>query len=271
MRLEFDHALLGRIVARDLRALEGTRTAAEYLAAASRLHGERDGAQREEGFARLNLELILRRGHDVAIVEALRERPEVLRSLERVRVVDARHRRDEDVDLVAGEAGTLRLRLGAERFSEGRGLRALLRRQLVHVSDLLDPSFAYARPEPLTPSPTDDGLLRERYRLFWALTVRGRLGAAEDGSREWRRLHAELAALCARVPAVARERIFERLIGGPRPSHPELLAAARDTDRLLALASALDVGAPACRSARPPFGSWWRPRDEGHAIPITSA
>lgn len=234
MRLEVDRELLERVVAHDLRALEGTRPAASYRAAANRVYAEKDEARREDAFARLNLELFHARGHDRAVLELIQTEPRVA-ALQRVLLVAAPQRRDEDVDLVAGDLRTLRLRLTADRFAEPAALRAFLRRQLVQVADLLDPAFGYARIERLAANPAEDNLLRDRYRLFWELSVLGRLGG-EEAARERCRLHAELAALYARVTPAARERIFERLVGGPRPVHAELLAAARDTDRLLALA-----------------------------------
>ncbi len=236
MRVEVDRELLDQVAARDLHALEGTPLAVRHRIAANVLYRERDEAKREEGFARLNLQLFEHRGHADAVHEAFREAPRAARALEKVLVLKASQRRDEDVDLVPGETTTLRMRLTADRFAEGSGLRAYLARQLVQVGDLLDPAFGYVRTERLAANPTEDGLLRDRYRLFWELTVLGRLGATPEREREERRLRGELDALYARLPAASRVSIFERFTRGPRPAHAELLAVARDLAKLCALA-----------------------------------
>ena len=57
--------------------------------------------------------------------------------------------------------------------------RALLRHELTHVGDMLDPAFGYERALPPSDvGPSGDNILRDRYRVLWDVTIDGRLARA---------------------------------------------------------------------------------------------
>ena len=103
----------------------------------------------------------------------------------------------------------------------------MLRRDLLHVADMLDPSFRYApSPPAVEGGATREKLVRDRYRVLWDLSVDGRLvsrGLLDNGVEQARK--AEYLAAFG-MPGPEAEGPFERLFRGPRPAHPELWAMA---------------------------------------------
>jgi hypothetical protein len=150
------------------------------------------------------------------------------------RVIRATARAEEGADLVDAVAPgpdgrpLLVIRLRPMTLVDPATLRALLRHELTHVADMLDPAFGYQRALP----PSDDGpqadtLLRDRYRVVWDVTIDGRLardGAAHPVAHEarWREFHAAFAAI-----GVSCSRVFDRWWSEPRPTHAKLLAFAQ--------------------------------------------
>jgi hypothetical protein len=58
-------------------------------------------------------------------------------------------------------------------------VRVLLRHELMHVADMLDPAFGYERSLPTSDDgPSADNIVRDRYRVLWDVTIDGRLARA---------------------------------------------------------------------------------------------
>jgi hypothetical protein len=127
---------------------------------------------------------------------------------------------DVMVELGAEAATTLLVRLRPESLLEAERLRALLRHELLHAADMLDPAFGYSRELPASDSgPSYDNLLRDRYRVVWDATIDGRLcqrGMLDAGAREARRV--EFTMALPMLGARAAE-LFSAWFDGPRPSH----------------------------------------------------
>jgi hypothetical protein len=71
------------------------------------------------------------------------------------------------------------LRLRPRTLFDPQTLRALLRHELMHVADMLDPTFGYQRSLPRSDDgPSGDNLVRDRYRVLWDVTIDGRLARA---------------------------------------------------------------------------------------------
>ena len=106
-------------------------------------------------------------------------------------------------------------------------LRPLLRRELLHVADMLDPRFDY-RPTlgPEAGGGARESGVRDNYRVLWNVYVDGRLvraglvppGVRVERLREFARAFSGLGE--------ATEAAFERFYGGRALTHAELLAFA---------------------------------------------
>jgi len=172
------------------------------------------------------------------LFEALGEQPSLQRSASRCLVLPAPSSKEEGADLhedrqprptSAAPTPALIVRLTARTLVDGAALLALLRRELMHAADMLDPAFGYEKALPAPDGGAIHGrIIRERYRVLWDITIDGRLaarGALPAGAEE-RRRREFLTAFPA--PASEVEAAFQRFFEGPRPTHAELAAFATD-------------------------------------------
>jgi len=120
------------------------------------------------------------------------------------------------------------LRLCAETLLEPVTLSALLRHELGHVADMLDPSFGYERALPESDAgPATANLLRDRYRVLWDVTIDGRLARAGlAGARERAARWREFAATFAMLGEGCRS-AFEEWFHLARPRHAALVQFAQ--------------------------------------------
>ncbi|MDA0999017.1 MAG: hypothetical protein O2807_00685 [bacterium] len=94
----------------------------------------------------------------------------------------------------------------------------LLRHELVHIFDILDPEFECDPNQLLSEvSPSEDALFRDRYRTLWDLSVDGRLerkGWLPESVRE--RRFSEFRALYPNIGDDAAEKVIGALWSDPR-------------------------------------------------------
>lgn len=117
------------------------------------------------------------------------------------------------------------VQLSEDRAALGIGIRTdtlrdegrcafLLRHELAHVLDLLDPAFGHDETLPLSEaSPAEELLFRDRYRTLWDLSVDGRLERKTklpEGVRE--RRAAEFRALFPSLDEETVDRAAEQLL-----------------------------------------------------------
>jgi hypothetical protein len=243
---------------------QAVRAVAERLPPAAReafhrerepIYEEADPDRRDARFRRLHGRWFRRLGLAAPFDAALAERPGVAERTRRCHVCAAAAARDEHADLLVpeskgrkGRAATLAVRVRPERFLDPDGLRALLRRELLHVADMLDPAFGYRPSSPHeAPAPALENLFRERYRVLWSVTVDGRLSRerrAEPGARERRRREFGRAfpMLAGRL-----DREFVRWFEAPRPRHQDLAAFARDPLAAAGRRAGWSGSCPLCR------------------------
>jgi hypothetical protein len=110
---------------------------------------------------------------------------------------------------------------------DAAAVERLLDHELLHVEDMLDPSFGYRRELP-APGGGPARLRRatDRYRVLWDCSIDGRLqrlGRAPGGARDRRRR--EFAAAFPELEPETDD-AFGRWYDGPRPTHDEMLSAA---------------------------------------------
>ncbi|MFQ5848380.1 MAG: hypothetical protein ACE5IQ_12010 [Candidatus Methylomirabilales bacterium] len=237
MQVQYEPALLDAVLSALIQEREASgdlRFTHEYHALTDPAYGLAPSA-REEAFRHIHRRLF-RRWKLTAPVEAiLAEFPEIQEQVTTLWVVGAPTPRDEGADLQVSGQTTASLRLLPRRLLDPRGLQRLLRHELTHLADLLDPTFAYDAVAQIPGIlPAEEPLIQDRYRLLWDITVDGRLLRAERetvASREQRRT--EFEAQYRGVPGPLLERTLRRLAEMPRPAHPDLLEMATDPGRAL--------------------------------------
>lgn len=196
-----------------------------------RIYEIADAEAREASFRTLHLGCFARLRLDGVIEQVMQEHPDIVGAVQACRVVRALTRHEEGADLVDAIAPgdgrgkpMLVLRLRATTIVEPDALRALLRHELMHVADMLDPAFGYERTLPASDDgPSSDTILRDRYRVLWDTTIDGRLlrtGRSDGSTRNarWREFAATFAMLGERGPAA-----FERWFTEPCPAHAEIV------------------------------------------------
>ena len=206
----------------------------------ARYHRERakaydiaDAEERERAFQRLHSQWFGELELGRAVRQALADRPRIARSIGRTSVAPAPRARDEGAEMFvraakpdrqAAERRRLTILLRPASLLRPAAVTALLRRELLHVDDMLDPAFGY---EPELPrslaGPTRDRLLLDRYAAAWSASVAGRLHRERALSAA-----ARTAALVAFVRPFSilgsdAPAAFERLFDAPRPTHAQLV------------------------------------------------
>jgi hypothetical protein len=229
--IEYEPALVEAAV---LAALRGRPGEPAFRAERDPLYAIAEPEARETAFRTLHGRWFEVLGLGAVLDRALREQPAVATRASRCVVIRARSPGEEGGDLlVAAGAGpgpptrTVLLRLRPESFLDPEGLRTRLRREILHVADVLDPAFGYTPHWPPAAGPLPPGLVRERYRVLWDTVVDGQMvrrGWAGPALR-WERFH-EFVATFPVLGARAGE-IFGRLFDGPA-RHADLVALALD-------------------------------------------
>jgi hypothetical protein len=202
-------------------------------------HEERDriyeapgSEEREESFRRLHGRWFQRLELVAPFHQALSERTGLLHGTGQCRVFPAISRAQEHADLLVPEQpapACLVLRVRTETLLHPENLLALLRREFLHVADMLDADFGYRRELPPSDlGPSFENLLLARYRVLWETTIDGRLhqtgwlgNAAEARCRR---------AFCRsfRMLGDRAEEQFRRWFDCRQPRHEEMVAFARD-------------------------------------------
>lgn len=190
---------------------------------------------REEAFRQITQRLF-QEWHLAAPLEAiLLEFPDLDQQIQTLWIVRARTARDEGADLQFPERRAAVIQLLPRRFVDPHPLARLLRHELMHLADMLDPAFAYEPTEPpFGVLLGENALVRDRYRLLWDITIDSRIlraGRETVADKEERRREFEGQYGC--VPGPVLEQAFGRLWERPRPSHPALIEMALDPGRTL--------------------------------------
>ena len=189
-----------------------------------------DEQLREDRFHAIHRQWFDRLGLGRVVEDTVRESCDV----EEARVLRAQSRREEGADLVdrvqaraSGATPVLVIRLQPTTILDHEATRALLRHELMHVRDMLDPTFGYQRSLPSDTGALTETTLRDRYRVLWDATIDGRLaraGHVSDRARaqRLREFEALFPMLGGDAPA-AFDAWFDRC----RPTHEDLLAFAQ--------------------------------------------
>jgi hypothetical protein len=212
------------------RRLSAAR-AAVFRYERNRIYDVDDPDEREARFEELHGRYFLQLGLDRAMHEALAERPDLLVRTRGCRVLPAVSRQEEMADVraetgaPADAAPTMVVRLRPQSLLDPQGLRMLLRREILHVADMLDPAFGYLRELPsVETDPAVVNLLRERYRVVWDATIDGRL--CREGLLETRARAPRLAEFTRAFPMLgaSAETAFGVWFDGLHSTHAAIVA-----------------------------------------------
>lgn len=229
-RIAYDAALVEEsVLLAERRLLAGD--AAAFRAERDRIYRVDDPDEREARFEELHGRFFVQLGLDRPLHEVLADRPELLLRARGCRVLPAVSRQDESADVRGGvgapvaAAPTIVVRLRPQSLLDPEALRTLLRRELLHVADMLDPAFGYLPELPRVDSdPAILNLLRERYRVLWDTTIDGRL--CRGGRLGTQARAARVAEFARAFPMLGEsaEAAFAPWFDGPRPTHAAIVA-----------------------------------------------
>lgn len=212
-------------------ALQGRVEARAFHQERETVYGLSDREERERVFTRLHLEWFDRLALGEPFRQACLEQARALARVRRFVAGPAARARDEGADLFVADQGesAVVVSIRPEVLADRERALELLRRDLMHVADMLDPAFRYEPRLPPSPAgPAHDRLLQERYRVLWSCSVDGRLVALRRVSEAMRAFREREFA---RAFCVLGERVgtcFGRIFDGPRPGHPEMVSMASD-------------------------------------------
>lgn len=238
LSVEFEVSLVEEAV---LLAIDRCPTGERSLFRSERdeIYSVREPDRRERQFQKLHNRWFYRLHLEKPVMQALQENPALEAGLMRCIVAPAKSARDLSADLYGrrdgdGDAGrpVLGIGLTARRLIDPVATLFLLRHELGHVADMLDPAFGYTLDLNSTGLPSDK-LLRYRYQILWNASVDGRLLAANLLPAEVELLHRKQFAAAFPMLGGSLEAAFQRFFRLPRPSHPELIAFAESPESWL--------------------------------------
>jgi len=249
-RLEFDRRLVEEAV---LLAIQSAPPGDQRLFHAERdpLYETADLDRRESEFDDLHGRWFRRLRVAAPVLSVWREEPS-LAYADRCLVVPVSSAKEEFADVQPdrrGSGGTVVLiRLRSPTLVDAERVVDLLRHELLHVVDILDPEFGFEpRLEAVAINVGLENLVRERYRVLWDTTIDGRLAARGvlPLGREARR-HSEFQAAFSMLGEAAGS-CFETLFRGPRPDHAWLLCSAADPAEMAEVRVESGGCCPLCR------------------------
>jgi len=189
---------------------------------------------RESAFRELDVRWFARFQIAQPLQAALNEHPSIDGAVSKCFVLKARSPKDEGADLhenrEAAPLPTLVIRLRPQTLLASDQLLLLLHRELLHVTDMLDPHFGYERAlQPhlaFSAGATYENLIRARYRVVWNTTIDGRLAAQgrlpQSGvERSFREFQATFGNLCSDP-----RKHFDDFFRQHRPRHREIVSFA---------------------------------------------
>lgn len=228
-------ATLGLCLAGRLAGV-GAPEIAEFHAARERCYGVGDPIERGAVFARMHLDWFCRWGLRDRLGAAVDRFPAIAEACEAVVFRRCRGRHDEGAELYVDAEGRRRavVSLRPDRLVTEPLLTGFVHHELALVEDMVRPSFGYSTHLAAGGwTPSQERVVRERYRLLWgirtdgALAARGLTGLA---GRERRLTEYERAFGFLVEPR--RSEVFDALWTGAVATHAELLDLASDPREL---------------------------------------
>ena len=238
MKIEYDPILVDQ--ATYLAARGDSLTERKLRSEIDPLYLIEDGDRREAEFRKVFSEHFVALGLDRVLLELLAERPTISEGVGTCIVREAARARAQSAELfvrggsaeIGPDSRTLMVQLCPTSLVEPDAVRPLMRRELLHVADMLDESFDYA-PEDIEGIPATRNLIRDRYRVLWDTYVESRL--LRDSRVSGRRLELlrrnfqRAFTTGGRTPAST---VFDQISGMTALTHTQMLQWAREPEAL---------------------------------------
>lgn len=240
LEIKYDQQLVDDIVYKGLAKQERAGELELY----NEYHEKRDAIyaleeeKRAKKFKELDNDFFSRLGYDVYVRDIFDEYPDIEEVIEEIHVRRATTRQNEGSNVV-DEGRKVIIRLYPELFIEGTEMRRVLRHEIMHVSDMMNKNFDYDVNEEFSPSPMEERIMRDRYRLFWDISVDGRLvnkGLETTGTREERKK--EFDSFFSKIPEESRDLIFSKMWDAEEPlTHGRMVELSKDIKKVLELSA----------------------------------
>lgn len=197
-----------------------------------RLYAILDPDERNTAFFRLHLEWFREWGLEEVLTALVKEFPLLSEKLSVLAVRKTRGKNDQGAELYVNEARqrSAIVALPPESFERDGTLRNYLRHEFTHLSDMLNPDFAYLPTLDLPGlNAAQQRLARERYRLLWDITIDGRLSGAGLIPMATREQHQHAFSLGYSFwPEGRQADTFDALWRNAEPRHGDFLALIAD-------------------------------------------
>lgn len=267
MKIEYEQTLIEQ--ATFLAARRDERLERELHQAIDPLYEISDEEKRRRAFEPVFAECFTKLGLERIIVDLIAERPLIGKLVGRCVVREAPRAKVESAELFVRRAGagsaisrrTLVIQVCPQSLIDSQRFALRMRRELLHVADMLDERFGYARD---TVAPGTGGarqsLLRDRYRVLWDIYVEGRLSRQGLGDKSMAAgVRRSLLQVLSTYDPQGVDGAFDKVFDAPSLTHDDLLARARNPELLL----------PACAISEESEGSSGYPRiSPGQPCPL---
>ncbi|MCH9033440.1 MAG: hypothetical protein IID42_02920 [Planctomycetes bacterium] len=238
LTIEYEQSLVETAVFLAVRRDE--RLECELHQAVDQLYEIPDEELRQREFVPVFRDFFTKLGFDRLIAGLVAERPLVGELVDRCVVREAARKKAQSAELLVqsdkgGEehgSKTLVIQLCPQSFIESEQFVPLMRRELLHVADMLDERFGYLR-ETFSGQPSRQNLQRDRYRVLWDIYVEGRLEREQVGMKpERERLKRAFGRVFADRIAGDGGGVFQRVFDASSLAHRDLMDWARDPSLL---------------------------------------
>ncbi|MEE9294979.1 MAG: hypothetical protein V3W34_08485 [Phycisphaerae bacterium] len=231
--LEYDHALVEQ--ATFLAARRDEQRECELHLAIDPIYEIPDKELRQKAFTGVFRQFFTKFGLDRVVSSLIAEQPLISECVGRCVVREAPRSSAESAELFVRQAHGLQSvgSMAARAETHGSDSRTLvvqacpqslldtgkfvfrMRRELLHVADMLDERFAYKR-EAIAGLPARQNLVRDRYRVLWDVYVQGRLQRRGQAEARWtERLKRNFRKVFGGQDADSMEPAFDRVFRAP--------------------------------------------------------
>ncbi len=238
--IEYDQTLIEQ--ATFLAARRDERLERELHQATDPLYEISDEEKRRRAFEPIFARFFSKFGLDRIVADLIAERPLISEQVDRGVVREAARAKLESAELFVRRAGagswasrrTLVIQACPQSLVDSDRFAIRMRRELLHVADMLDERFGYT-PDTVAPGAPGarQSLLRDRYRVMWDIYVEGRLHREGLGDKSMAEgVRRSLLHVFATYDPRAVDGAFGKVFDLPTSTHDDLLAWARKPELL---------------------------------------
>ena len=255
IRMEYDPSLVEETVF--LAARRDARVECDLHEAIDPFYKIADQELRTGAFRDVAAEFFRQLRLDRVVPSFLAERPSIGQHVHACVVFEAANGKTQSADVFVKHNPacaqqvqlTLVIRVCPDSLLDVVRLAPWLRRELLHVADLVDPAFGY-NGDDISGPPHQQKLTRDRYRVLWDIYVEGRLVREGWVDNEMKpRLWSAFVRGFTYQGHVPPRGKFERILGADRLTHRQLLEWACDPGIICSGFDADIDGASAVRRA----------------------